>query len=40
MTAHERQLIYEALIRNNKLDVVKDLDLTHASAATDGYSGA
>ncbi len=39
-TAHERQLIYEALIRKNKLDVVKDLDLTHASAATDGYSGA
>ncbi|TNE86436.1 MAG: ATP-binding protein [Deltaproteobacteria bacterium] len=36
----ERQLILEALVRKNKLILAEGLDLAHAVAATEGYSGA
>jgi len=39
-TGDERRLIYEALIRKNKLQVADDLDLSKAVADTDGFSGA
>ena len=39
-TKSERQLIYEALIRKNKMVVADDIDWTVPVAQTEGYSGA
>ena len=39
-TPSERQLIFEALIRKNKLVVAEGIDWTAPVADTDGYSGA
>ncbi len=39
-TADERELIYEALVRKNKLPMADGIDYATAVANTDGYSGA
>lgn len=36
----ERQAIFEALARKNRIDLADDVDVTAAAEATDGYSGA
>ncbi len=39
-TAEERRLIYEALVRKNRLSVADDLSYDFAVTQTDGFSGA
>jgi len=39
-TANERQLIYEALVRKNRLVLADDIDWSTPVAETEGYSGA
>ena len=38
--ATERQLIFEALVRKNKIPLPEDVSWDHAVEATEGYSGA